>query len=117
MNENLPSGLQLPHFDKLEPITKCQGNLVHISQKYYERIPQFYFVVGVLLLFNSIYLGINDFAAYFYLAFGVVSILYAEGVRRARAKRRDYPLNTDSQPTKSEIATDPQPESEVRDLP
>jgi len=87
---------------------------VHIPEKYYERIPKFYFIVGILLLVNSIYLGFEEFAAYFYLAFGVVSILYAVGVHKARTKHRNYPLDQDSQQTESE--PEPDSESEIRDL-
>lgn len=72
-----------------------------IPEKYYERIPQFYFIVGILLLANSAYLGIENFASYFYLGFGVVSILYAVGVQKARAKhRKDLPAE-DSQQSES----------------
>ena len=72
-----------------------------IPEKYYERIPKFYFIVGILLLANSAYIGIEDFAAYFYLGFGVVSILYAVGVQKARTKnRKDLPAE-DSQQSES----------------
>ncbi len=79
-----------------------------IPEKYYERIPLFYFIVGILLLANSAYIGIENFAAYFYLGFGVVSILYAVGVQKARAKHRNNLPAEDSQQS--------EPESEVRDL-
>ena len=79
-----------------------------IPEKYYERIPQFYFIVGILLLANAAYMGIENFAAYFYLGFGVVSILYAVGVQKARTMhRKDLPAEDGQQSD---------PESEVRDL-
>ena len=84
-----------------------------IPEKYYERIPKFYFIVGVLLLVNSIYIGMENFAAYFYLGFGMVSILYAAGVQKARTKhRKDVPAE-DSRQSESESA---ESESEIRDL-
>jgi hypothetical protein len=91
---------------------------VHIPEKYYEHIPLFYFIVGVLLLANSFYMGINNFAAYFYMAFGFVSILYAVGVKRARNRNRNYPLTTEIQQTQSEAESEPgpEPESEAREL-
>ncbi len=91
---------------------------MHIPDKYYERIPGFYFIVGVLLLANSMYLGLEDFAAYFYLAFGCVSILYAVGVKRARETNRNYPLTTNNQQTQSESEAEAEaaPESEAREL-
>lgn len=91
---------------------------MHIPDKYYERIPQFYFIVGVLLLVNSMYLGMENFAAYFYLAFGCVSILYAVGVKRARERNRDYPLTTADPEESAESAPQAEaaPESEAREL-
>jgi hypothetical protein len=77
---------------------------VHIPAKYYERIPAFYFIVGILLLANSVYLGLEEFAAYFYLAFGCVSILYAVGVKKARERHR------------TEAEAEAEPESEAREL-
>jgi hypothetical protein len=72
---------------------------VHIPGKYYERIPIFYFIVGILLLANAMYLGMEDFAAYFYLAFGMVSILYAVGVQKVRTKHRNNLPAEDSEPS------------------
>jgi hypothetical protein len=116
VNENLPSAQHLPHFYTLKSITAIQGNLVHIPEKYYERIPQFYFIVGILLLANSFYLGIDDFASYFYMAFGFVSLLYAVGVKRARERNRNYPLAEEDSQTDADSAPDPTPESEAREL-
>ncbi len=91
---------------------------MHIPGKYYERIPQFYFIVGVLLLANSIYLGAENFAAYFYLAFGCVSILYAVGVKRARERNRNYAMTTADaeESTESAPQAEAAPESEAREL-
>ena len=89
---------------------------MHIPEKYYERIPQFYFIVGVLLLANSYYLGIDNFAAYFYMAFGFVSLLYAVGVKKARERNRNYPLTDDVPQTESDPEPEPAPESEAREL-
>ena len=80
---------------------------MQIPARYYERIPKFYFIVGILLLANSIYMGMENFAAYFYFAFGILSVLYAVSVHLARAKHRNKPPEKES----------PQSESEVHDLP
>jgi len=80
---------------------------VKIPAKYYDRIPKFYFIVGILLLANSIYMGMENFAAYFYFAFGILSVLYAISVHMARAKRRKNPPAEKT----------PQSESELHDLP
>lgn len=80
---------------------------MQIPAKYYERIPKFYFIVGILLLANSIYMGMENFAAYFYFAFGILSVLYAVSVNMARSKHRNKPPPRQT----------PQSESEIRDLP
>lgn len=89
---------------------------MHIPEKYYERIPQFYFIVGILLLANSFYLGIDDFASYFYMAFGFVSLLYAVGVKKARERNRNYPLTEDASQAEADSAAEPADESEAREL-
>ena len=84
------------------------------------RIPQFYFIVGILLLANSFYLGIENFASYFYMAFGFVSLLYAVGVKRARERNRNYPEVAMSEESEEDSAPDteasPEPGSEAREL-
>lgn len=75
---------------------------MHIPAKYYERIPKFYFIVGLLLVGNAIYDGLNDTAAYAHFFFGAMSIIYAVSVQRARLKHRDNPPAEDSQQTPSE---------------
>ena len=82
---------------------------MHLPDKYYERIPKFYFVVGILLVTSSISKGVDDFVALLHLFFGVMSILYAVGVYKARAKHRNSEAADDSQPAESE--------SEIRDFP
>ena len=82
---------------------------MHLPDKYYERIPKFYFVVGILLVASSISKGVDDFVALLHLFFGVMSILYAVGVYKARSKHRNDPPADDNQPAESE--------SEIRDFP
>jgi hypothetical protein len=107
VNENLVFALYLQHFDPFYSITICPGRPVQIPAKYYMRIPIFYFIVGMLLLANSIYMGMENFAAYFYFAFGILSVLYAVSVHMARSKHRKDPSAEEA----------PQSESEVHDLP
>jgi len=80
---------------------------VQIPAKYYERIPKFYFIVGILLLVNSIYMGMNNIAAIFYFVFGTISVLYAVSVHMMRSRNRDKLPAEDLS----------QSESDVRDLP
>ncbi len=80
---------------------------MQIPAKYYDRIPKFYFIVGIMLLANSIYMGMENFAAYFYFAFGILSVLYAISVHMARSKHRGNPPAEEA----------PQSESDGHDLP
>ncbi len=82
---------------------------MHLPTKYYEKIPKFYFVVGILLVASAISKGMDDFVALLHLLFGVMSILYAVGVHKARAKHRKSTTADDNQPAESE--------SEIRDFP
>lgn len=76
---------------------------MQIPAKYYEHIPIFYFIVGILLLANSIYIGMENFAAYFYFAFGILSVLYAVSVHMARSKHRNNPPAEEAPPSESEF--------------
>jgi hypothetical protein len=84
---------------------------VHIPSKYYEKIPKFYFVVGILLVASAISKGMDDFVAILHLFFGSTSIMYAVGVYKARAKHRNDPPAEDNQQAESES------KSEIRDFP
>jgi len=83
---------------------------VHIPAKYYERIPKFYFIVGLLLIGNALYDGLNDTAAYSHFFFGAMSIIYAVSVQKARVKHRDDSAPEEHQQSESES------QSEIRDL-
>ncbi len=87
---------------------------MHLPAKYYERIPKFYFIVGLLLVGNAIYDGLNDTADYAHIFFGTMSILYAVSVQRARVKHRNDPPEEHS--PQSESQSELESESEIRDL-
>ena len=74
---------------------------MHIPARYYKRIPPFYFVVGILLIANAIYMELDDLTAYLYLAAGIASIVYAAVVYRARTKNRKGDAATDSHQSES----------------
>ena len=82
---------------------------MHLPSKFYERIPKFYFVVGILLVASAIYKEMDDFVAVLHLFFGLMSILYAVGVHKARAKHRNDPPAEENPREESE--------SEIRDFP
>lgn len=61
---------------------------MHIPARYYKRIPQFYFIVGILLVISSFNMEDNRLGAYLYFVAGVVSLIYAVSVFQARRKAR-----------------------------
>lgn len=54
----------------------------------YERIPQFYVLVGMLFFSNGLYLGIEFEITLYYLGAGILSFLYGPGVFTMRFVRR-----------------------------
>ncbi len=48
-------------------------------------------------------MGMENIAAYFYFAFGVLSVLYAVSVHMARAKRRKNPPAEEASQSESEV--------------
>lgn len=61
---------------------------MHIPDRYYKRIPKFYFIVGLLLVLTSFNMHGNRLGAILYFVAGVVSVIYAISVHQARKKRR-----------------------------
>lgn len=61
---------------------------MHIPARYYKRIPQFYFIVGILLVISSFNMEDNPLGAYLYFMAGVISVVYAVSVFEARRKGR-----------------------------
>lgn len=74
---------------------------MHIPDRYYKRIPPFYFIVGVLLIANAFYMKLNHLAAYLYFIAGIASIVYAAVVYRARTKNRKVEPATDGHQSES----------------
>lgn len=70
---------------------------MHIPAKYYDRIPIFYFIVGILLVLDAFYIGMNDLVAYLYAVAGVASIVYSASVHWARTRNRKEPPSADTQ--------------------
>lgn len=62
---------------------------MHIPARYYKRIPQFYFIVGILLVISSFNMEDNPLASFLYFMAGVVSVIYAVSVFQARRKKRN----------------------------
>jgi hypothetical protein len=54
----------------------------------YERIPQFYFLVGLLFMANGLYLGFDFVLAFYYIGFGLISCSYGVAIFLMRLQNR-----------------------------
>jgi len=54
----------------------------------YERIPQFYFLVGLLFMANGLYLGFDFVLSFYYIGFGLISCCYGVGIFLMRLLNR-----------------------------
>ena len=54
----------------------------------YERIPQFWFLMGLLFIANGLYLGIDFAISLGYIAVGLVSCAYGVGIGLVRMRYR-----------------------------
>ena len=45
---------------------------MRLPKPVYERIPQFYFLVGLLFMANGLYLGFEFVLAFYYIGFGLI---------------------------------------------
>ena len=54
----------------------------------YERIPQFWFLMGLLFIVNGLYLGIDFAISLGYIAVGFVSCAYGVGIALVRMRYR-----------------------------
>ncbi len=63
----------------------------------YERIPQFWFLLGLLFVSNGLYLGLDIPISFGYIAVGFICCVYGVGVAVVRFKyRRDKTNNSSS---------------------
>lgn len=71
----------------------------------YERIPQFWFLLGLLFITTGLYLGYESDATFYYLGLGVVSCTYGVGIfmmrwgYRQSQRQSDQPTANVDQPT------------------
>ena len=54
----------------------------------YERIPQFYFLVGLLFIANALYISFEFTVSFYYIAFGLASCSYGAGLFVRRLNHR-----------------------------
>ncbi len=57
----------------------------------YERLPQFWFLLGLLFIAIGLYLGLESAIALVYLAVGLSSCTFGMGIALVRLKHRTQP--------------------------
>ncbi len=61
----------------------------------YERIPQFWFLIGLLFFANGLYLGLDIPIAFGYLTIGVICCAYGIGIAVVRTRYRRAQTSSD----------------------
>lgn len=70
----------------------------------YERIPQFYFLLGMLFITNGLYIGFENSVSFAYILFGMLSSSYGVGIFLVRRAFRSKPA--DNAPSPESIPSD-----------
>jgi hypothetical protein len=60
----------------------------------YERIPQFWFLLGLLFIANGLYLGLDIAISFGYIAVGFGCCIYGVGIAVVRMRYRRDPENS-----------------------
>jgi len=61
---------------------------MRIPKPVYERIPQVYFLIGLLLMADGLYLGFENVFAFYYIGFGLISCCYGVAIFMLRLQNR-----------------------------
>ena len=73
----------------------------------YERVPQFWFLMGLLFIANGLYLGFEFVASFGYVAVGAICSLFGIGIAAMRIKhRRENPSPQQDAAGRSATASD-----------
>ncbi len=67
----------------------------------YERLPQFWFLLGMLFIANGLYLGLDFVLAFVYFAIGLTCCTFGMGIALLRLKHR-----TQAPPVEQEVDLD-----------
>ena len=78
----------------------------------YERIPQFWFLLGLLFFANGLYLGLEFAASFGYIVVGLVCSTYGVGIAIMRMRYRRDPTTDQGQETEQAQETDQGQETE-----
>ena len=61
---------------------------MRIPKPVYERFPQVYFLIGLLLMADGLYLGFENVLAFYYIGFGLISCCYGVAIFMMRLQNR-----------------------------
>jgi len=70
---------------------RFERNLMWIPSPIYERIPQFWFLLGLLFIATGLYLGFEFALSFWYIAVGVSCCSYGVGIFLVRMRSRQAP--------------------------
>ena len=73
----------------------------------YERLPQFFFLLGLLFIANGLYLGFDFSIAYVYFGFGLWCSAYGVGIFVVRLVRRSNAENAGAMQDGPSASADP----------
>ena len=62
----------------------------------YERLPQFFLLLGLLFVSNGLYVGFEFAIAFVYIGFGIWCSTYGVGIFIVRMVRRSQPATADA---------------------
>lgn len=71
----------------------------------YERIPQFWFLLGLLFFATGLYLGFEFAFSFWYMAVGFVCCAYGVGIFLVRLSHRQGPQAVEHAPVPAESAS------------
>jgi len=66
-----------------------------LPKKIYERVPQYWLILGLLFMSSGLYFGFNDSMTKFYFGTGVVCCLFSMAVFTARLRARSMQTSED----------------------
>ena len=75
--------------------THLMRNIMWLPTPIYERVPQFWFLLGLLFTANGLYLGFEFTLAFWYFAIGLSCCAYSMGLFLERLRHRKSPQLVD----------------------
>jgi hypothetical protein len=82
--------------------TQLVSDIMWIPAPIYERIPQFWFLLGLLFIAAGLYLGFEYVLSFYYLALGALCCVYGLAIFIMRLSYRQNPQVVDETPETGE---------------